>query len=489
MGSASSGGPGATGSGRRSAGVDEAGVDEALVGARGVPFWLDTELRPDRRAALDGDISVDLAIVGGGFTGLWTAVLAAEQYPAWRITLLDGADLGWAASGRNGGFCSSSLTHGLGNGLARWPDELATLERMGLENLDAIEQTIIDHGIDCSFSRAGEVTMAVADWQLTELAELYQAAREAGVGEHLDLLDADAARGLVDSPTYLGGLRDTRGTATLDPAGLVWGLAEVAERAGVSVHERSRVLALADEGDRVRLETATGVVRARRVVLATNAFPSLLHRVRPYVVPVWDHVLATEPLSADQRAAIGWAGNEGLSDAGNQFHYYRLTADGRIIWGGYDALYYFGGDLSARRMRNHATERLLVQHLYETFPQLAGLRISHTWGGAIDTCTRFTTFWQRACGTKVCAVQGYTGLGVGASRFAAQVALELLDHRDTPRTRLEMVRTRPLPFPPEPFRWAGIELTRRSIAAADAGRGRRNAWLRTLDRLGLGFDS
>ncbi|MBK6874758.1 MAG: FAD-dependent oxidoreductase [Kineosporiaceae bacterium] len=489
MGSASAGGLSANLGDRVSGAVDEALVDEALVGARGVPFWLDTELRPDRRAPLDGDASVDLAIVGGGFTGLWAAVLAAEQYPAWTITLLDGGDLGWAASGRNGGFCSSSLTHGLGNGLSRWPDELATLERMGLENLDAIEQTIADHGIDCSFSRAGEVSMAVAEWQLAELTELHQAAVEAGVGEHLDLLDADAARALVDSPTYLGGLRDTRGTATLDPAGLVWGLAEVAERAGVRVHERSRVLALADQGDRVRLETATGVVHARRVVLATNAFPSLLHRVRPYVVPVWDHVLATEPLSAEQRAAIGWAGGEGLSDAGNQFHYYRLTADGRIIWGGYDALYYFGGDLSGRRMRNQATERLLVQHLYETFPQLEGLRISHTWGGAIDTCTRFTAFWQRACDTKVCAVQGYTGLGVGASRFAAQVALELLDRRDTPRTRLEMVRSRPLPFPPEPFRWAGIELTRRSIAAADAGQGRRNVWLRTLDRLGLGFDS
>jgi glycine/D-amino acid oxidase-like deaminating enzyme len=469
------------------AGAAAEAARHALDGARGVPLWLDTPHRPERRDPLGGDAWVDLAIVGGGLSGLWAALLAAEQFPARTTILLEGADLGWAASGRNGGFCSASLTHGLTNGLARWPGELATLHRMGLENLDAIEDTVVRHGIDCSFTRAGELTVAVQEWQREELHRLHALA--APIDDSLELLDGAQTRALVDSPTYLGAVRDRRGTATLDPGGLVWGLAEVAERHGVRIHERTRVLDLADEGDRIRLETGSGTVRARRVLLATNAFPSLLHRVRPYLVPVWDHVLATEPLSAPQRAAIGWDGGEALSDGGHQFHYYRMTGDGRIVWGGYDALYYFGGDLSSRRARSERTERLLATHLFQTFPQLAGLRLSHTWGGAIDTCTRFTAFWQRACGDKVCSVQGYTGLGVGASRFAGRVALELLEGLDTPRTRLEMVRTRPLPFPPEPFRWAGIELTRRSIASADARGGRRNLWLRTLDRFGLGFDS
>ncbi len=465
-------------------------VLNALSEVRDLPLWLDPQVSPGapaRRPALDGDLEVDLAVVGGGLTGCWTALLALERDPSASVVLLEAADLGWAASGRNGGFCSSSLTHGLGNGLERWPGELAQLNRMGAENLDEIEQTVARYGIGCDFTRSGELTVAVAPWQLESLRELHRAA--ADLDQDLELLDAAQTRALVDSPTYLGALRDRTGTAVLDPARLVRGLAAAAQGLGAAVHERTRVTGMSEQGGRVRLETASGTVRARRVVLGTNAFPSLLRRVRPFVVPVWDHVLATEPLTSAQRSSIGWSGGEGLSDAGNQFHYYRVTADGRIVWGGYDALYYYGADLSAGRSRNPGTERVLAAHFFETFPQLEGVRFSHAWGGAIDTCTRFAAFWERAFGGKLCAVQGYTGLGVGACRFAAQAALDLVEGRDTERTRLELVRSRPLPFPPEPVRWAGIELTRRSLARADARQGRRNLWLRTLDRLGLGFDS
>ena len=132
---------------------------------------------------------------------------------------------------------------------------------------------------------------------------------------------------------------------------------------------------------------------------------------------------------------------------------------------------------------------MLYRHLVATFPGLHGVRITHTWGGTIDTSTRFSASWQRAFGGNVVSVLGYTGLGVGASRFGAQVCLDLLAGRDNERTRLEMVRRRSMPWPPEPLRWLGIQMTRASIARADAHGGRRDLWLRTLDRLGLGFDS
>jgi glycine/D-amino acid oxidase-like deaminating enzyme len=459
----------------------------ALRDASSVPLWLDSADRPAARPGLEGDLRCDLAIVGGGFTGLWAALLALQEQPGRDVVVIEGARLGWAASGRNGGFCAASLTHGLGNGVARWPDEMPQLLELGRRNLDGIGEAVATYDLDCAFERTGGLDVAVAPWQVDGLREVHEQARS--LGEHSILLGPEETRSLVNSPTYLAGLLDEDATAMVDPARLVWGLAATVESLGGRVLEQTPVTGWRDNADTVSLESASGRVQARQVVLATNVFPSLVRRARPYVVPVWDHVLATEPLTAEQLSAIGWQGRQGVGDAGNQFHYYRLSQDNRLVWGGYDALYYFGSDLSAARARSAATEELLARHLVETFPQLDGIGISNTWGGAIDTCTRFSPFWGRAMSGRVAYVAGYTGLGVGSSRFGAQVCLDLLAGQDNERTRLSMVRRKPLPFPPEPLRWAAIQLTRRSIARADAADGRRDVWLRTLDRLGLGFDS
>jgi glycine/D-amino acid oxidase-like deaminating enzyme len=455
--------------------------------ASSTPLWLDSADRPPARRALDGDVRCDLAVVGGGFTGLWAALLALQEEPDRDVVVIEGARLGWAASGRNGGFCAASLTHGLGNGLARWATEMPQLLELGQRNLDGIAETVARYDIDCVFERTGSLDVAVAPWQVEGLQEVHEQAL--ALGEPSVLLSAEETRALVDSPTYLAGLLDTDRTALVDPARLVWGLARAVESLGGRIVEDSPVTSWRDNGDTVLLETASGRVHASQVVLATNVFPSLVKRARPYVVPVWDHVLATEPLTPAQLSSLGWHGRQGVGDAGNQFHYYRLSQDNRLVWGGYDALYYFGSDLSAARARSAHTEEVLARHLIETFPQLEGVRFTHTWGGAIDTCTRFSPFWGRAMSGRVAYVAGYTGLGVGSSRFGAQVCLDLLAGRDNERTGLSMVRHKPLPFPPEPLRWAAIQLTRRSIARADAADGRRDVWLRTLDRLGLGFDS
>jgi glycine/D-amino acid oxidase-like deaminating enzyme len=230
-------------------------------------------------------------------------------------------------------------------------------------------------------------------------------------------------------------------------------------------------------------------VDARRVLLGTSAYAPLVRAVRRYVVPVYDYVLVTEPLSAAQRESIGWRRRQGLSDAGNQFHYYRLTADDRILWGGYDAVYRFAGGVGPDRDECDATFGRLSRNFFATFPQLEGIRFTHRWGGAIDTCSRFSVFFGTALGGSVAYATGYTGLGVGATRFGARVVLDLLDGRETEATRSRYVTSKPVPFPPEPLRTAVIQLTRNRLAAADRNAGRRGAWLRTLDRLGLGFDS
>ncbi len=460
---------------------------EALAGLRVSPFWLDTPDRPRPRPPLAGDGSADLVVVGGGFTGLWSALLAKQQDPAREVVLLEGARIAEGATGRNGGFMSASLTHGVVNGASRFRDEMPELLRMGRENLDAIDKTIHDLGIDCSFVRTGEIDVAVAAHQVRELQDAVELA--CSLGEEWEFLDEEAVRARIHSPTYLAAAWERSGVALVDPARLAWGLAAACESIGVRIHEGTPVEDIRDSGSVVEVVTRRGVVRATRVALATSAFPPLLARIKHYIVPVYDYVLVTEPLTAAQWRAIGWEGREGMSDSGNRFHYYRVTPDGRILWGGYDAVHHFGSRVSRRFESEESCFGHLAEHFLQTFPDLAGIRFTHGWGGAIDTCSRFTAFWGTAMQGKVGYVVGFTGLGVGASRFGALTMLDLLDGRDTERTRLDMVRSRPLPFPPEPIRSAGIAITTRSLARADAQGGRRNLWLRLLDRAGLGFDS
>lgn len=462
-------------------------ASHALAGASHTPLWLDSPVAPGARPALEGDTRVGLVVVGAGFTGLWTALRALERDPARSVMVLEAGRIASAASGRNGGFVEASLTHGLENGVARFPGEIDLLERLGMENLDAIETTIASEGIDCGFERTGSIDVATAPWQLSGLAESARLAREHGA--EVELLERSAMRRRVDSPTYFGGLVHRRSTALVDPARLAWGLARAVEARGGVLHERSQVTALSRAGADVRLTTTAGAVLAEHAVLATSAFPPLVPRIRRYVLPVYDYALATEPLGASELASLGWSGREGIADLGNQFHYYRRTPDDRILFGGYDAVYHYGNGIGGARDVRPATFSRLAEHFFATFPQLDGVRFSHAWGGAIDTCARFCAFFDTVEGGRVAYAAGFTGLGVGASRFAADVLLDLVAGGETERTRLELVRSKPFPFPPEPFRYAVVALTRRSLARADERQGHRDAWLRLLDRMGIGFAS
>jgi glycine/D-amino acid oxidase-like deaminating enzyme len=322
-----------------------------------------------------------------------------------------------------------------------------------------------------------------------QIEEMRAAPSEAALyGEKFEWLEAEQIRSLVNSPTYLGALFDPL-VVMVNPARLAWGLRKACLEQGVRIYENTPVTRLDDEGKSMLVKTARGSIRAAKVALATNAYPPLVKQISRYMVPVYDYVLVTEPLSTAQRKEIGWQGRQGLSDTGNQFHYYRMTEDGRILWGGYDAVYYKGNGMGPQYDTNPESFGRLAEHFFETFPQLDGLRFTHAWGGAIDTSSRFSSFWGTAHGGRTAYVMGFTGLGVGASRFGALVLLDLLDGRVNERTRLEMVRSKPMPFPPEPFRSMVVNWTQRALDQADRNEGRRNLWLRTLDAMGLGFDS
>ena len=458
----------------------------SLREARPVPFWLDAAEAPALRPALTGAVTCDLAVVGAGFTGLWTALLAKEQDPGLDVVVLEAGAAGGQASGRNGGICMASLTHGFAQGAELFPAENQRLVALGDENLAAIERTVVELSLDCGWERTGEMEVASAPWQVDGLRAQYEQGCAAGVPG--TWLDGEELRAEVHSPTYLAG-HWHHDAAILDPARLAWGLARACEERGVRIFEGTPVTSIGRVPGGVGLPTPWGAVRARQVVLATNAFRPLLKRLRLHVVPVYDYALMTEPLSAAQLDAVGWTRRQALADAGYLFHYYRLTEDQRILWGGWDALYYRG-----RRIRKEYEDRpdlsaKLAGHFFTTFPQLEGLSFTHRWAGVIDTCSRFCQFWGTALDGRVSYALGYTGLGVAASRFGARVALDLALGRRTELTELDFVRSRPLPFPPEPLLFPMIEATRRSTEHAELRDGRRNAWLRTLDRFGLGFDS
>ncbi len=462
---------------------------DAIADAELYPYWYDDVDAPDSNPTLVRGETCDLCVVGGGYTGLWTAIIAKEREPSRDVVLIDAAEVGSAASGRNGGFMESSLTHGTANGQSRFPDEIELLEQLGLANLDEIEAAIARYAIDCDYERTGVIDVATAADspgyvdELRDEAELLER-----LGQEVRWLDAEAMRAEVASPTYVGGLWRIGRAALVDPARLVWGLKAAAERLGVRIYEDTRATGLERDGAGVVVATPLAAVRAARVALATNAFKPLLRRLRHYIVPVYDYCMVTEPLTPSQLDSVGWPRRQGLSDIANQFHYYRLTEDNRILWGGYDAVYYWRGRVASELESRPETWATLSRHFFTTFPQLTGVRFSHIWGGAIDTCSRFCVFWGTALSGQVAYALGYTGLGVATSRFGAEVMLDLLDKRSSVATSTDFVRHKPLPFPPEPFRFAGIQATRWSLAREDRT-GRRNLWLRTLDRLGLGFDS
>lgn len=449
------------------------------------PVWWDGVATGPRSDRLVGDTTADLVIVGGGYTGLWAAIEALTEDPALDVVILEQSWVGSAASGRNGGFVSESLTHGVAHGEAMWPDELEELQRLGRQNVAQIAEFVERHGIDADLRMVGKTTLARTPHEVAALRSAVETHTRRG--EKVEFLDRDQVRADIDSPAFLGGLRSYSG-GLVDPMALALGLRKVAESLGARIFEQTPAVGIVRGGNLLTVRGPACQVRTAKVLLASNAYPPLLRRLKAWVLPVYDYVLATAPLTADQLGSIGWSQNQGLTDAGNQFHYFRRTRDDRIVWGGYDAIYHFGNRVGSELELRDASHQLLARHFRETFPQLAEVPFTHRWGGVIDTTSRFTPIFGTAYQGRLAYAVGFTGLGVASTRFGAQVALDLLAGRATERTRLKAITGTAVPFPPEPMRWPAVALTRAALAREDET-GRRGILLRTLDRFGVGFNS
>lgn len=456
---------------------DRSALKASLAGASSVPFWLDTP-GPIPAARLQGDASTDLLVIGGGFCGLWTALLAKEREPDRDVILVEGKRIAWAASGRNGGFVEASLTHGTENGRRHFAAELSAIESIAADNFAGFAQTLDRYDIDAEYEATGVLSVATEPHQVDEL-------RASGA----TVLEGPMLADVTRSPVVRGAVMHAEGAALVNPAKLAWGLRDACLGLGVRVIEQTPVRRLTRAEGRVVAHTEYGAISARKVALATNGFPSLLKRLALRTVPIYDYVLVSEPLSDVQLEEIGWVGRYGISDSSRQFHYYRKTADNRVLWGGYDAIYHAGRRIRPEYDQRPETFERLADHFFTAYPQLRGVRFTHAWGGMIDMSTKFVSFQGTALEGRVAYSLGYTGLGVAATRFGAATMLDLLAGQTTARTALRFTTTKPFPIPPEPIAYPAIETMRRAIARSDANGGHDGALIRIAEKFGIGFDS
>ncbi|WP_219995838.1 NAD(P)/FAD-dependent oxidoreductase [Schumannella soli] len=459
----------------------DAVLDAALADTRLAPLWLDVMPARRPRPELVGDATADLCVVGGGLTGLWTAVLAAQREPGRRILLVEGKRLGWAASGRSGGIVDSRIAGA--HAAQRWPDDAAELQRLGRANLDAMELDVGALRLDVDWHRSGELLVAAEPHQLAQLRGGHRSPD--GSLPDTVLLDTEEVRAEIDSPGALGGTWRRRDAATLDPARLVVELARVAQDLGVEIVENSPVRALIDRPDGVDVVTAGGRVRADSVALATSAFPSLLRRTRLLTLPVYEYALATEPLSPRRMKTLGWQQRQALRGLGRRAHWMRRSGDDRVVFGGYFSQYHYGGRLRAAHEDRPDLHRELAAHLLTTFPQLEGVRFSHRWAGAVDRDTRGSGHYGTAREGRIAYAGGFSGTGLGTARFAGEVMLDLMSGQRTERTALGVVREKPAPFPPEPAVFAAMTTAQRALNRADHRGGAHGPLLRALRAVGL----
>ena len=405
---------------------------EALRDAVARPLWYDPDIMPEPLAAISSDEKCELLIVGGGFTGLWAAMQAKERKPDADIILIEQTFIGDGASGRCGGFLSTTLAHGETNTDYRFPDEAERLAELGTQNMKELLETLERYNIDARYEKTGEMFVALSPASARDIHAEYQVAK--AEGEDVVWFDQDAVREQVNSPIVYAGLWERGGQdGVVDPARLCWGLKDVlVNQLGVRVFEGTRLLGVEPVGTKAMRATCEGgVIHSDKVLMATNAFTSTIGRIRRSVIPVWDYQIATEPLTDAQLDRIAWGkkSRHAMADVANMFHYFRLTKDNRITWGGGGAVrYYFNNGIDKKLMDAPDCYEKLAREFFEMFPQLDDVKFSHQWGGIIATSTRFCMVPGVMHDGRLAWSVGYTGHGVGASRFGARIGIELLGY-------------------------------------------------------------
>ena len=435
-------------------------------------FWLEDAgetLAP--RPPLTRSTEVDVAILGAGFSGLWTAYYLLLQQPALRVAVVEKEIAGFGASGRNGGWCSPNF-----------PVTAATLEKrfgaqLARELLLAMRAAVVEVGrvcgeerFDAQFHQGGVLTLARGEHQLPGLRASYAAYERLGLADRYQLLNADEAGARLRATKVYGGLYTPDG-ASLHPARLVRGLARAVEARGGVIYEQTPVTDIRPQS----LITPGGLLRAKRAtVLAGESYLTRLPRLRRALLPVYSLISLTEPLSSAQWAQIGWGQGESVSSARNTVVYLTKTADGRILFGSRGAPYVFGSKISEEQDTHDATVRMIQRSLVEWFPQLAGIGFTHAWGGPVGMPRDWMPAVRFDSRAKAGAILGYTGQGVSTSNLAGRLLAGLITGRATGLEGLPLAKRRSADWEMEPLRWLMVRYMQgaflRIDKAAEAGR-------------------
>jgi glycine/D-amino acid oxidase-like deaminating enzyme len=432
------------------------------------------------RPALPGPADVDVAIVGAGYTGLWTAYYLRRADPGLRVAVLEREIAGFGASGRNGGWCSAfiamdreALAAKAGRGA------VIALQRAMFDTVDEVGRVAGQEGVDCHYVKGGALQVAASPVQLARLEAGLRHARRWGMGEEDQrLLDRDEAERRVRVAGLLAASY-TPHCAALDPARLARGLAAVVERLGVPVYEATRATRIRPG----RVDTTRGPVTAEVVVRATEGYAATLPGLRRSVLPLYSLMVATEPLPDAAWEEIGWSGGETMAAGGHLFTYAQRTRDGRVAFGGRGAPYHFGSRIRAGYDRDERVHRRLEATLAQQLPPAAGAAITHRWGGPLGIPRDWTASVGLDRATGLAWAGGYVGDGVAAANLAGRTLADLICGHYSDLTRLPWVQHRSRPWEPEPLRWLGINTARRLAASSDASEDRNGRPARLRGRL------
>ncbi|HXF57510.1 MAG TPA: FAD-binding oxidoreductase [Actinomycetota bacterium] len=407
----------------------------------------------------------DVVVVGGGLTGLWSAIHVKEGDPAAEVVVLEAEEVGYGASGRNGGFAMTMVGRSLHDLLRKvGPSRARATYHAMVRTLRRIEAFADAEGFGSAVARATILTVSNGPEQDVRIERDLEAAERLGL-DSFRPLDASACRALVGAQGLRRGHLEEHGLL-VDPAALVRGLREAAIRRGVRVHERTPARAIRSGPSGVEVRTPGGEVRAERAVLALGAYGAAVPQIRRFLFTLYASIVVTEPLSEEQWGRVGWHGPLGVEDKRTMPHFFRPTPDGRILWGGRDVLYVPDGP-DARFDRIPWAYARLEETFRATFPQLADVRIEGGWSGPIDAAATAMPHAGWLDGRRALYVAGYSAHGVGPAHLMGEVVRDLILDRHSELCELPVVTAPRVPLPPEPLRRLAVALPQRILQRAD----------------------